>query len=166
MAGVYRLEISESEEELKEMLGWQKTGSDKERVQVLYLLKSKQVGTVQAAAQLIGRNRSTVQEWIRGYREGGIAGILSHKPRVGRIPKIPKWAQKALDKQLQQEEGFNSYGEIRQWLQEKLGIESTYKNVHDLVHYRMKAKPKVARPYSASQNQSQAEDYKKNSQRT
>ena len=157
MSGVYRLEISESEEELKEMLGRQKTGSDKERVQVLYLLKSKQAGTVQAAAQLIGRNRST----IRGYREGGIAGILSHKPRVGRIPKIPDWAQKALDKQLQQEKGFNSYGEIRQWLQEKLGIESTYKNVHDLVHYRMKAKPKVARPYSASQNQGQCEDYKK-----
>jgi hypothetical protein len=48
MAGVYRLEISESEEELKEMLGRQKTGTDKERVQVLYLLKSKQAATVQA----------------------------------------------------------------------------------------------------------------------
>jgi hypothetical protein len=71
------------------------------------------------------------------------------------------WAQQALDKQLQQEEGFNSYAEIQQWLQEKLGITTTYKNVHDLVHYRMKAKPKVARPYSASQNQAQAEDYKK-----
>ena len=166
MAGVYRLEITESEEKLKEMLGKQKTASDKERLQVLYLLKSKQAATVQAAAQLIGRNRSTVQEWLRGYRENGIAGILSHKPRVGRKPKIPTWAQKALDKQLQQEEGFNSYGEIRRWLKEKLGIESTYKNVHDLVHYRMRARPKVARPYSASQNQSQAEDYKKNSLRT
>jgi transposase len=166
MAGVSKLEISESEEELKEMLGKQKTGSDKERVQVLYLLKSKQAPTVQAAAELIGRNRSTVQEWLRGYRERGMAGILSHKPRLGRKSKIPTWAQKALDKQLKQEEGFNSYGEIRQWLQEKLGIETTYKNVHDLVHYRMKARPKVARPYSASQNQAQAEDYKKNSLRT
>ena len=165
MAGVYRLEISESEEELKELLGKQKTGSDKERVQVLYLLKSKQAPTVQAAAELIGRNRSTVQEWLRGYRERGMAGILSHKPRLGRTPKIPTWAQKALDKQLKQEEGFNSYGEIRQWLQEKLGIETTYKNVHDLVHYRMKARPKVPRPYSASQDQAQAEDYKKNSLR-
>ena len=36
MSGVYKLEISESEEELKEMLGNQKTASDKERVQVLY----------------------------------------------------------------------------------------------------------------------------------
>jgi len=59
MAGVYRLEISESEEELKEMLGRQKTGTDKERVQVLYLLKSKQAATVQACAKLIGRNHST-----------------------------------------------------------------------------------------------------------
>ena len=42
MSGVYRLEISESEVELKEMLGKQKTASDKERVQILYLLKSKQ----------------------------------------------------------------------------------------------------------------------------
>ena len=54
MAGVYKLEISESEEELKEMLRKQKTASDKERVQVLYLLKSKQAETIQNAAQLVG----------------------------------------------------------------------------------------------------------------
>jgi len=161
MAGVYKLEITESEEELKEMLGKQKTASDKERVQVLYLLKSKQSSTVQAVAKLIGRNRSTVQEWLKGYREGGITGILHHKPRVGRSQKIPQWAQKALQKQLQQEEGFNSYGEIRHWLQEKLGIESTYKNVHDLVHYRLKAAPKVARPCSTDQKPEQVEAYKK-----
>ncbi len=35
MAGVYKLEISESEEELKEMLRKQKTASDKARVQVI-----------------------------------------------------------------------------------------------------------------------------------
>ncbi|PZU97877.1 MAG: helix-turn-helix domain-containing protein [Pseudanabaena sp.] len=144
MSGVYKLEITESEEELKELLDKQKTASDKERVQVLYLLKSKQAGTVRAAATQIGRNRTTVQEWLKGYREGGITGILTHKPRAGRKPKIPYWAQQALDKQLQQEDGFNSYGEIRQWLQDKLGIESTYKNVHDLVHYRLKASPKSA----------------------
>ena len=108
MVGVYRLEITESEEKLKEMLGKQKTASDKERLQVLYLLKSKQANTVQAAAELIGRNRSTVQEWLRGYRENGITGILSHKPRVGKKPKISEWAQKALDKQLQLQEGFGS----------------------------------------------------------
>jgi transposase len=160
MAGIYKLEISESEEELKEMLDQQKTASDKERVQVLYLLKSKQAETVQAAAHLVGRNRVTVQEWLKEYRQGGISGILTHKPRVGRKTKIPDWAQKALQKQLQQEEGFNSYGEIRQWLQEKLGIEVTYKNVHDLVHSRMKAKLKLARSHSVSHTQEQCKNEK------
>lgn len=162
MAGIYKLEIRESEEELKTLLGKQKTGTDKERVQILYLLKSKQAETIQSAAKLIGRNRSTVQEWLRGYREGGMSKLLEHKPIVGRSRKIPKWAEKAVEKQLQQEEGFNSYGEIRQWLEEKLGVSSTYKNVFDLVHYRLKAAPKVARPYSASQKVEQVDTFKKN----
>jgi transposase len=161
MSGVYKLEISESEEELKEILGKQKTPSDKERIQVLYLLKSKQAETVQIAAQLVGRNRVTVQEWLKEYRKEGISGILRHKPRVGRKPKIPDWAQQELQqelqKQSQQGQGFNSYEEIRQWLQEKLGIETSYKNVHDLVHYRMNAKPKVAHPSSDSQKPEQCQ---------
>ena len=41
MAGMYKIEIEESAESLKELLKEQKTGSSKERVQVLYLLKSK-----------------------------------------------------------------------------------------------------------------------------
>jgi hypothetical protein len=56
MAGVYKLEISESEEELKSLLRVQKTASAKERVQLLYLLKSGQAKTVECAAALLGRN--------------------------------------------------------------------------------------------------------------
>ncbi|WP_420372176.1 hypothetical protein [Microcystis aeruginosa] len=37
MAGVYKIEISESEAELKELLRQEKTGSGKERIQALYL---------------------------------------------------------------------------------------------------------------------------------
>jgi hypothetical protein len=46
MAGIYKLEIQESEEELKQLLGAQKTASGKERIHLLYLLKSKQALTV------------------------------------------------------------------------------------------------------------------------
>jgi hypothetical protein len=38
MAGVYKLEIAESEEDLKHLLRIQKTASAKERIQLLYLL--------------------------------------------------------------------------------------------------------------------------------
>ncbi len=161
MAGVYKLDISESVDELKQLLRSQKTASDKERIHLLYLLKTEQAKTVQAAAELLGRHRVTVQEWLRLYRKGGVDILLSHPPRLGRQHSIPDWAQKALNKRLQQEEGFNSYGEICQWLESQLGIVSPYKTVHQLVHYRLNASAKVARPVSAKQSKAQVEAYKK-----
>lgn len=65
MAGVYQLEITESEAQLKQLLRQQKTASAKERVQLLYWLKSEQAETVQAAAQLLGRHRVTAQECVK-----------------------------------------------------------------------------------------------------
>jgi hypothetical protein len=62
MAGVYKITISESEAELKKLLITQKIGLNKERIQLLYLLKTEQVTTVTAAAKIIGRNRVTAQD--------------------------------------------------------------------------------------------------------
>jgi hypothetical protein len=41
--------------------------------------------------------------------------------RLGRKPDIPKWAQTALIKRLSEPEGFNSYGEIKDWRLTKVG---------------------------------------------
>lgn len=75
MAGVYKLEIQEDEKTLKQLLCQQRTATGKERVQLLYLLKSKQATTVQQAACLLGRHRVTLQEWLQRYREGGIDSL-------------------------------------------------------------------------------------------
>jgi transposase len=107
---------------------------------------------VQAAAGLLERHQVTVQEWLRLYRKAGLTVFLSHKSRVGRQHSIPQWVQEALNKQLQQEEGFNSYDEMCQWLESQLGTMAPYKTVHQLVYYRLKASPKVARPISAEQS--------------
>jgi len=148
MAGVYKLEIIETEADLKQRLRTQKTASAKERLQLLYLLKTEQATTIQSAAALLGRHRVTLQEWLRLYRSGGLEAMLEHKPRTGRQQSIPQWAQDALNKRLHQPEGFERYGEICQWLEHHLGISAPYKTVHQLVHYRLKASPKVARPVS------------------
>ncbi len=84
MAGVYKLEIHESAEELKQLLRSQTTAQRKERIQVLYLLQTQQAKTVQAAADLVGRNRVTVQEWLQHYRNGGLEGLLQSKKATGR----------------------------------------------------------------------------------
>jgi len=166
MAGVYKITIKEDESELKQLLTAQKKGESRERVQLLYLLKSQQAKTVTAAAKIIGRNRVTVQDWMSRYRAGGIEQLLEKKISSGRPRIVPKWAEKTLEKQLSEREGFNSYQEIQQWLEEKLGIEVKYKTVYKLVHERLKASPKVARPVSKLQSNDRKEDYKKNSLKT
>ena len=163
MAGVYKIEIRESEAELKQLLRQEKTGSGKERVQVLYLLKTKNAQTVQEASQIIGRNRVTVQDWLAKYRQGGLEKLLSKKVGTGRPRKVPQWAEKALEKRLKESEGFNSYGEICEWLEEKLGIIANYKTVYQLVHYRLGASPKIARPKSLEQSEERLDAFKKTS---
>jgi transposase len=161
MAGVYKLDITESEQDLKHLLRTQKTAFAKERIQLLYLLKSSQAQTVERAASLLGRHRVTVQKWLRLYRNGGLAGLLERKVAPGRKHSIPDWAQNALSKRLEEPEGFNSYGEICQWLETQLGISAPYKTVHQLVHYHLGASPKVARPQSVDNTDERVETYKK-----
>jgi len=161
MAGVYKLEIAETEADLKQRLRSAKTASDKERLQLLYLLKTEQAQTIQTAAVLLGRHRFTVPEWLRLYRSGGLAALLARTPRTGRRQSVPQWAQDALKQRLQQTEGFNSYGEICQWLETQLGITAPYKTVHQLVHYRLQAAPKVARSVSMETSAVKVEAYKK-----
>ena len=112
MAVVYKIEISESEAELKELLRKEKTGSGKERIQVLYLLKTKKAKTVTEAAEMLGRNRVTVQDWLGQYRQGGFEKLLSKKVITGRPRKVPQWAEKALKTRLKEKEGFDNYEEI------------------------------------------------------
>lgn len=161
MAGVYKLEIHECEDDLKQLLRQQKNASDKERIQLLYLLKSGQVKTVQDAAPILGRNRVTLQKWLNRYRAGGLAGLWEKKARSGRPRAIPAWAEAALQKRLQESEGFDGYSAICDWLDTQLGIQAAYKTVHQLVHYRLQSSPKVPRPVSVEQSCESRKAYKK-----
>lgn len=166
MAGVYKLEIQEGEDDLKQLLRQQKTAFGKERIQLLYLLKTKQATTVQDAASVLGRNRVTLQEWLRRYREGGLARLLEKKRPSGRPRAIPTWAEAALQRRLQEPQGFDGYQAICDWLETQLGIEAEYKTVHKLAYYRLQSSPKLPRPVSVEQSLKQMEAYKKTSVRT
>ena len=72
MAGVTKVKIKESAEELHELLRKQKTALAKERIQALYLLKIEQVKTIKDLAVVLGRGTATVQRWLKAYTESGI----------------------------------------------------------------------------------------------
>lgn len=112
MAGVYKLEITQSWEELKQTLAVPKIARAKDWVQLLYLLKTGNATTIQQAAQNLGRNRVKGQTWLRQYRDGGMEKLLEIHRAPGRPRASPKWAQQALDKRLQDLQRLDSYGAI------------------------------------------------------
>jgi len=162
MSGVVKINIAENPKTLQTLLSQQKTAQGFERVQALYLLKTKQVETVQHLAMVLGRTRITVQRWLRKYRQEGIVGLLREKKSPGRRQAIPNWAVERLRQELQQPEGFKSYGEVRTWLQAVLGVEASYKVVHNTVRYKLQSKLKVARPHSVTQHPEAISSFKKN----
>jgi hypothetical protein len=75
---------------------------------------------------------------------------------------IPKWAEEALAKRLQQSEnGFASYGAVQEWLSQTLGVEAEYHAVYQMTRYRLKAKLKVVRPQHYKQDREQRLAFKK-----
>ena len=162
MVGVTNIQINESEVELETLIRQSQNLKDKERLQVLYLLKARQL-KVQEVAQVIGKHRGTVHRWLSRYSQGGIDALLSFKYSPGRKSKLPLWAIKALEKQLQRPQGFKSYRQIQQWLDESWGLKVQYATVHRLVRYQLQAKLKVPRTTNPKQDQQKFEEFKKNS---
>ena len=161
MVGVTNIKINESKAELEALLQKSQSLKDKERLQVLYLLKTKQL-KVQEVAQVVGKHRGTIHRWLSKYSQGGIDSLLSFKYSSGRKSKLPLWARKALEKQLQQPQGFKSYRQIQQWLSESLGLEVQYGTVHRLVRSQLQAKLKVPRTTNPNQDKQRFNEFKKN----
>lgn len=164
MCRVVKIDITENDEELKTLLNKQHSASLKERILALYLLQTKQVETVQHLAVLLGRGRITVQRWLRQYREGGLKALLEVKTKTGRKPIINSAVREKLVQELSDPQGFSSYGEIQTWLQAVMGVEASYKVVHNTVRYQLKAKLKAPRPRSTKHSVLAEETFKKNCQ--
>lgn len=166
MVGVTSIEIKESLDDLAEQLHQAKTPSSKERLQVLYWLKQENAPSISTIAKAIAKHRNTLQTWLSMYRKGGVEAMLVIKISPGRVRVIPQWAEDTLAKRLQENHGFQSYGEVQQWLAETLGIEAEYHAVYQMTRYRLKAKLKVARPQNCKQDSEQREAFKKTLQTT
>jgi transposase len=163
MSGVSQIEIVESSTTLRDLMQQQTTIEAKERVQCLYWLKSHQVPSVTAVAELLGRHRVTVQNWLSQYRESGLAGLLGEGRLVGgRKSKVPAAVEAELRAILETGTGFGSYQEVQAWLRER-GVELTYGGTHYYVRHHLGASLKVPRPQSLTQDPQRVELFQKHS---
>lgn len=163
MARRLKLEIAESAEYLEKSLKQAKSASQKERLQMLWWLKTGQVNEHQELSKRLGRSPASITRWLSQYRSGGLQQLLSVKTAPGASAKIQGEALEKLQARLKCEEGFGSYGEIVEWLKQECGLEVKYNTLNRFVREKLNAKLKVPRPVSAKQHPEAVETYKKTS---
>jgi transposase len=135
-----KIDIVETEETLKTLLSKAEKVEEKEKIQVLYWLKTKTVDSVSAIAVFLGRHRTTVQRWLTSDRQGGLEELLTEKKSTGRPRRMTDEIVERLETELQDPEGFSSYKEVQKLLSSCCDLEISYRTVHQWVRYRLKGK--------------------------
>jgi len=152
--------ISESAEEILDMIRNEKKGRFRDRLRLLWLLKSGNAETIARASELCGISRHTAAEWFRRYETGGIAELLCLKTVPGRKRAISGKVPEDLKKRLSGPEGFRSYNEIQTWLMDEYDLDIPYKTVHKTVRYYLGAEPETPRPPHVGKNEEKVRGFK------
>ena len=165
MARPFVLEISEPAEYLEKSLKRAQGGPQKERLLLLWWVKTGQVSQRQELHERLGRSPATVTRWLATYRQGGLSGLLTVKTAPGATPKIQGEALSKLQQQLESETGFSSYGAIVEWLREECDLDLKYDTVNRFVRDKLQAKLKVPRPQSLKQHAAAVSGFQETSER-
>ncbi len=88
--------------------------------------------------------------------------MLYVKTPPGKKSNISSQEMNQLKERLSQPQGFKSYGEIQNWLNQELGVVLAYKSVHKIVRYQLQAKLKTPRPQSPKAKPQVQDAFKKN----
>ena len=137
--------IAESADDLKRRLRDERHPRKRQRLHLLFLIASRQVRSRSQLAHVLGITRNTVASWLASYQHGGLDALLDLYVPAGKAPTLTPPQLEHLRARLAEPEGFASYGDIQQWLHDTLGVTMKYDTVHDLVHDRLGARPKVPR---------------------
>lgn len=138
--------IQESAAELKQLLTHERHPATHQRLHALYLLASGQARFRSDVACLLSVDHNTVSRWLDRYAQGGLDTLLARYVPAGNAPALSPDQVAHLQHALEQPQGFGSYTEARQWIEDRFGITLSYNATHKIVHYKLGAKLKVARP--------------------
>jgi putative transposase len=156
-----RLEANVSE--LKIIMQRQRSITNPQKVQALYLLKSGSSQSITDVAELLGVHRITVQRWLKQYSNGGLSELLKLRRATGRPRVISQEVISGISTKISEETcQFKSYKEIGKWVEDNYQVSVKYQSLHKQLHYRMKAKLKVPRRVSNKKDELAAIEFKKN----
>ena len=152
MAKKIIINIKESEKKLKKLLRKIKVPRLRERIHMLYLMKSKKITRRKELKDILAKHIGTIVNWLNKYKKGGLKGLLTID-KYKKESSINDEILQKLKEKLSDSEGFASYDEIIKWLYKEFGIEFSYWTTFHAVHRKLKAKPKVVRPCHYKQDE-------------
>jgi transposase len=129
---ITNIRIKESIEVLEKLLSEEKNKKRRNRLYMIYLLKTRRVIDAKKLAEVMSVDKSTITRWLVLYRKGGLKNLLKLKTSPGRPSKIPYDVIEKLKLELGKSKGFNNIKEIILWLKENYNLECTYRQVHHL----------------------------------
>jgi transposase len=133
-------EVAEEISELKTLLKKEGKSWKKQRIMMLYLLKSRQVKTILELSSILAVNRNTIGRWIALYEEGQLPNLLEMRKPKGRALSISLEILKILKEKLKEQESFKTYKDIQSWLLKEYNLDIPYKTVHKIVKYKLLGK--------------------------
>lgn len=157
-----RIRVKESEEQLKGLLKTEKDPKKRERIQMLYFMKTDQANEIKDLVNLLVRHRNTISDWLESYKKKGLQNLLEIGKPPGRTPLIDNEARELLKQELENPNGFNSHWEIKDWLKAKFDLDVSYKVVQSTVKNKLNSKPKVVRPSNVKKDKEAEQAFKKN----
>ena len=163
MTTVFNVDIAESPQQLQQLIRKHRHARDRDRLRALYLRQTSQVRSRRELARLLNCNESTLYRWFRLYQQQGLEGLLEHHIPNGRPSELTPEIRQALEQKLSDPQGWQSYGELKQWLQRAFGIQAAYTTIHGWVRYKLGAKLKRGRKRSHQADPQQQQQFKKNS---
>ncbi len=113
------------------------------RLPALWLVRQGQGPTAVAAA--VGVSRNSVQQWLRWYREGGLAEVRSHRRGGHGTPSSLTPDQERQVAAAATTGVFATAQEVRDWIEEQFGVVYTVGSMYTLLP-RLGIRRKVPRP--------------------
>lgn len=140
----YTRAIAEGERELEGLERKLRGERTQVRVRLLRLLRSGQVGSVRAAAPLLGYSQRQLQTWWGLYKRGGLGALIEVKRRTGKPSRLTPEAYSALEERMRAGR-IATLRDARAYLAEEWGIE--YRSLNGVwVQLReRRARPKTGR---------------------
>ena len=111
------------------------------------LIKTDKVTEIKELSKILSRHRNAVSDWLKKYRKGGLELLLEIKKKEKFKNTIINGDNlEKLKARLSLPDGFNTYYEIRDWIEKEFNLEVKYATVYKIVRYDLKSKLKVVRP--------------------